>query len=34
MDLLASAQLTGCGLWTDDGPLQKAAIKLHIQVHE
>ena len=34
INLLASAQLTGCGLWTADGPLQKAAIKLHLQVHE
>jgi predicted nucleic acid-binding protein len=34
INLLASAQLTGCGLWTADGPLQKAAIKMHIQVHE
>jgi hypothetical protein len=34
INLLASAQLTGCGLWTADGPLQKAAIKLRIQVHE
>ncbi|MEO8325342.1 MAG: PIN domain-containing protein [Nitrospirota bacterium] len=34
INLLASAQLTGCGLWTADGPLQKAAIKMHIQVHK
>jgi predicted nucleic acid-binding protein len=34
INLLASAQLTGCNLWTADGPLQKAAIKLHLQVHE
>jgi hypothetical protein len=34
INLLASAQLTGCGLWTADGPLQKAAIKLHLQVHQ
>jgi predicted nucleic acid-binding protein len=32
--LLASAQLTGCGMWTADGALQKAAIKLHLQVYE
>jgi len=32
--LLASAQLTGCGLWTADGALQKAAIKLHLQVYK
>ena len=31
-NLLAFAQLTGCGLWTTDGPLHKAAIKLHLQV--
>jgi len=31
--LLASAQLTGCGLWTTDGALQKAALKLHLQVY-
>jgi predicted nucleic acid-binding protein len=34
INLLASAQLTGCGLWTADSPLQKAAIKLHLQVYE
>ena len=31
VNLLASAQLTGCELWTADIPLQKAAIKLHIK---
>ncbi|WNM63541.1 hypothetical protein [Candidatus Nitrospira neomarina] len=34
INLLASAQLTGCGLWTADSPLQKGAIKLHLQVYE
>lgn len=34
MHLLASAQLTGCGIWTTDGSLHKAAIKLHLQVYE
>ena len=32
--LLASAQLTGCGLWTADGALQKAALKLHLTVEK
>jgi hypothetical protein len=32
--LLASAQLTGCDLWTADGALHKAAIKLHLQVYK
>ena len=32
--LLASAQLTGCGLWTADGALHKAALKLHLQVYK
>jgi len=31
VSLLASAKLTGCGLWTVDGPLQKAATTLGIQ---
>ncbi len=31
ISLLASAKLTGCGLWTADAPLQKAAITLDIQ---
>ncbi len=30
VNLLASAQLTGCELWTSDIPLQKAAKKLHL----
>lgn len=30
VNLLASAQLTGCELWTADIPLQKAANKLNI----
>ncbi len=30
LHLLASAQLTSCGLWTADGALHKAAIKLHL----
>ena len=30
ISLLASAQLTGCGLWTADVPLQKAATKLRL----
>ena len=30
MNLLASAQLSGCGLWTADTRLQKAAAKLGI----
>jgi predicted nucleic acid-binding protein len=30
MNLLASAQLTGCGLWTADTRLQKSANKLDI----
>ena len=29
VNLLASAQLTGCHLWTADVPLQKAASTLH-----
>ncbi len=32
--LLASSQLTGCGLWTMDTALQTAAIKLHLQVYK
>lgn len=31
ISLLASVQLTSCGLWTNDGSLQKAARKLGIQ---
>ena len=31
VSLLASAKLTGCSLWTVDGPLQKAATTLGIQ---
>ena len=30
ISLLASAQLTGCSLWTADASLQKAATKLHL----
>ena len=30
ISLLASAQLTGCGLWTADVSLQKAATKLRL----
>ena len=30
--LLASAQLTGCELWTTDGALQKAAVKRDLHV--
>ena len=30
VNLLASAQLTGCDLWTADVSLQKAASKLHL----
>ena len=32
--LLASAQLTGCALWTADGALLKAASKLQIQAYK
>ena len=30
VNLMASAQLTGCDLWTSDIPLQRAAAKLHL----
>jgi len=32
INLLASALLTGCDLWTADIPLQKAANKLHLKM--